>query len=481
MSSLSAASTQVNDSTNQPDEDVDGNKEHLRAEIRRWRPNEVEKMLLRGDNKSIDLLCQLGLIDERDTKLTGLTAFSPRREEYTPNEPPWKFDLSQLVDGNPAEIARKLSEESFLKFKGIPYEDFVRKAFGLSSDKISSFLWKYEFLEWKLYSKLVNAHVNLLFQVKEILKEIKADPFIYATVETAWQRAVLQKRTHKSSTNANEEDLASRFDERLDASLRSVVKPLREILSRPDTAPNILQELQVMRFRFHDFYMPLEVDWDSQLDTSNGFLEQIRWCSTSALAEAISRKDQALFAEYVAPAFTEEGGHARQHLNTQWNRLSNTVKRVMAANIGLSSRIDHLANSLHRLRNYYSLTAVVQGVKASGFWTETLGKFGELINPYENYQYYRHEMGINGVLQNNALHFLFPALNSFTQGNGDMGRLVMYDSAFYIVRIDKKSCKMHFSTSGLMEAVKDNAGSTRDESPLSYLSFFGAFFACFRN
>ena len=168
MSSLSAASTQVNESTNQPDEEVNGNKEHLRAEIKRWRSKEVEKMLLRGDKKSIGLLCQLGLIDERDTKLTGLTAFSPRREEYTPTEQPWRFDLSQLVNGDPAEIARELSEESFFKFKGIPYQDFVRKAFGLSSDKISSFLWKYEFLEWKLYSKLVNVDINLLFQVREV-------------------------------------------------------------------------------------------------------------------------------------------------------------------------------------------------------------------------------------------------------------------------------------------------------------------------
>ena len=99
-----------------------------------------------------------------------------------------------------------------------------------------------------------------------------------------------------------------------------------------------------MKFRFHDFYMPLEVDWDSQLDTSNGLLEQIRWCSTSALAEAISRKDKALFSEYIAAAFTEEGGQARHYLNMQWNRLHNTVKWLMAANIGISSRIDHLAN-----------------------------------------------------------------------------------------------------------------------------------------
>jgi len=136
--------------------------------------------------------------------------------------------------------------------------------------------------------------------------------------------------------------------------------------------------------------------------------------------------------------------------------------------------------SLHRLSNYYSLTAVIQGVKASGFRTKALEKFSELVNPYDNYQYYRHEMARNEVSQSNALHFLFPALNSFMQGNGDMARVVMYDSAFYMVRTDQKGCKMHFSPSGLMDAVKDNAGSKRDESPSSYLSFLGIFFACFR-
>lgn len=67
--------------------------------------------------------------------------------------------------------------------------------------------------------------------------------------------------------------------------------------------------------------------------------------------------------------------------------------------------------SLHLCHNYYSLTAVIQGVKASGFMTEALSEFGELIDPSNNYQYYQHGMLKDGVLQGKALHFLLPALS----------------------------------------------------------------------
>jgi hypothetical protein len=140
------------------------------------------------------------------------------------------------------------------------------------------------------------------------------------------------------------EYLTSSLQAKLGKAFASVVRPLERLLSKPDSARNILQELEVFRFLFHDFYMPLEVDWDLSPDTSNVFLEQIRWFDIADLAKAISRKDKVLFSEYITSAFTTDGKEARYVLNTEWNRLSIAVKVSMTAKIGLSSRIDDLAH-----------------------------------------------------------------------------------------------------------------------------------------
>ncbi|OGE47649.1 hypothetical protein PENARI_c039G05554 [Penicillium arizonense] len=461
--SLSVASTQINDETEH--EHADENNGYLREEPVHRGPNDVRRMLLEKNKESIGLLWKLGLIDDEDTK-------SPRRAGCSPNQTHWEFDLSRLVQESPASLARMLSDESFQKFRSIPYEEFVRKAFGLSSEHIDDFLWHYELFAYKLYAKLVKEAANPLFHVKEAMEAIDADPFICAAVEDGCQKL--------STPGENTEGPKPRLDARLKESLCRVVNPLKKVLSEPETTQSILQKLEVLRFCFYDFYAPLAVDWHSALDTSNEFLEQIRWFNISALAEGISRKDQALFSEYVVPAFTKEGQPARRILNTRWNHLANAVKRIMDAEIGLSSRIDDLAESLHRLRNNYSLTAVVQGVNASRFKTQALTKFGQLVNPNNDYQFYRREMSLDGISHDNALHFLHPAQISFTQNDMTWANIVVDDAAFYIVRADQQSSQMQFSPLNLVEAVEDNTGSRGDDYTSCGLSYFSTFFACFR-
>lgn len=358
MSCFSTTSTQVYDPTESSDDTL-GNIEDLWDEPKGRRPD-VCKTLLQGDEQSIMQPGKLGLIEGIDNKPKGLEALSPQRAEYTPNPAHWDFDVSRLVKDDPAILARNLSDESFRKFRRIPYEGFVRKAFGLPSKCIDNFLWHYELLAHKIYAKLIKEAVNPLYEVEKVsrprlsgyflsppslyseivnniqsMEEIKADPFIWAAIENACQSL--------DQTNVSAEDLTSRLDATLNESLRLVVTPLENVISKPETTQSILQELEVLRLYFHDFYMPLEVDWGSPLDTSNELLEQIRWFDITALADAISRKDHALFSEYIVAAFTEYGQQARWILNTRWDRLRKTVKRLMIAGIGLSSRIDDLA------------------------------------------------------------------------------------------------------------------------------------------
>lgn len=256
---------------------------------------------------------------------------------------------------------------------------------------------------------------------------------------------------------------------RLEATLdKFITRPLQEVLERADSAEMLLQDLQVLGIRLHDSLRPLEADWSTPLNNRNGFLEQLRWNDVPALASLISRKDMALFRDYVPIAFTKDGAQARSILSSRWNQLMVEVKECMAAGIGLESKIDGLAQvcwnrlnfninsdrpfqALHTTCNYYSLTAVVQGIQASGLQTECSRKYGKLIDPTGGYQAYRSGMG-----GSHALHFLLPALSAFARKDLTYAEVVTRDLSLYI---ETHRCP--------------------EDSPLRF-NFLAIFTACFR-
>jgi hypothetical protein len=122
-----------------------------------------------------------------------------------------------------------------------------------------------------------------------------------------------------------------------------IIRPLQEVLEKADSAQGILQDLQVLKTRFQNSLTPLGVDWSSPLDNRNDFLEKLRWNDAPALAKLTSRKDVALFREYAQAAFSDDGAQARSILGSRWNQLTIEVKECMAAEIGLESQIDSLA------------------------------------------------------------------------------------------------------------------------------------------
>lgn len=67
------------------------------------------------------------------------------------------------MDKEPATTARKLADESLSKFSKIPYEELVRKAFGLSSEYIDSFFWKYKHLELEFARVVSHTSIKYFF------------------------------------------------------------------------------------------------------------------------------------------------------------------------------------------------------------------------------------------------------------------------------------------------------------------------------
>ena len=136
------------------------------------------------DQYSMSLLCRFGLFDEKFAKSKDLSPFCPRQDECSQSTKHWNLDSVQLLQEEPATIARKLSNESLGKFSSIPYEEFIRKAFGFTSDFIDSFLWKYEYLEWSLSCVASRASIDHRIQVKEVSHLDSCLPFPKLTSRT---------------------------------------------------------------------------------------------------------------------------------------------------------------------------------------------------------------------------------------------------------------------------------------------------------
>ncbi|KAJ5150364.1 hypothetical protein N7492_010715 [Penicillium capsulatum] len=443
LRSWSSASTCIGYPTGPSAGNTSDEAKHPDTEGECWRRRDVEKMY--QDPYSISLLCKFGLFDDKYAELKGLKPFCARQEECsqsTKSTTIWNVGPVQLLQEEPATIARKLSDESLGKFSSIPYEEFIRKAFGFTSDYIDSFLWKYEYLEWSLSRNACRASIDYWIQVKEALTVIGADPFLHATVQHIRQKEAVRAYLRSEKEIVGMEHLIPNLSAQLKEALDQVIEPLERLLSKPDAAQNVLEELQVVRFRFHDFYSPLNVDWNLSLDISNELLDEVRWMNIPSLAGAIARKDEALFSQYIQFAFTRDE-HSKQAchvLNTRWNRLSSAVKEIMAAKIGLSSRIDCLADCLNGIRNYYSLTAIIQGIKASHVETEALHKFGKLLDTSDNYQQYRNRMREDSY----ALHFLLPAAIKSVQGDDKWAKIAIEASLSYSVHIDAQGPQMEF-------------------------------------
>lgn len=170
------------------------------------------------------------------------------------------------------------------------------------------------------------------------LKKIDADPFLFAAIEKALQRVLLQRKPHMPSIDRNLEIGKPTLDERL----QWIIEPLQRLLQTPDTARNILQRLKILENRFYKLYRSPEATWGA-FKTDTSFFDQIEWIDAFEFAKALSRKDQGFFSQYVVDALNGKDDHARRILNTRWNDLSIAVEECMVAEVDVSQKIDHLA------------------------------------------------------------------------------------------------------------------------------------------
>ncbi|KAB8236596.1 RasGEF domain-containing protein [Aspergillus alliaceus] len=144
-------------------------------------------------------------------------------------------------------------------------------------------------------------------------------------------------------------------------------------------------------------------DFDVQID----FLEKLYRMEPRSLAVQLSEDDLLLFRWLTVDDITEGRGDVLSALNFRWNSLCRGTEECSATGDSFDPQLVELAQELYRLRNYYSLTAILQGVRSSGRSLAMLQKFDYLINSEQSYLQYRQS-----ISSGPALHFLFPFLQT---------------------------------------------------------------------
>ncbi|KAE8363887.1 hypothetical protein BDV27DRAFT_165200 [Aspergillus caelatus] len=313
-----------------------------------------------------------------------------------PGEIEWTWIPVNARDVNADIIASKLILESLSYFRLVRFGDWVQEAEGSSSNAVRLLDFRYKWLSETLYSYLTRSleEYQKYLDLVKALEEKAADPFLLGAIKNACD--CISRRTYV------EFGIDSQF----------ITGPLSIIRAREYPRELIDRQLKALEVRFRSWYNSPEVRWSQEFDTQTDFLDTLYRIGPEAIAVQLSKEDLPHFHRLTINSITNDSNGVRLALNTRWNSLAHAAKECSAA--GLYTELTLLAWKLHRLRNFYSLTAILQGIRLSGL---RLAALDYLIDSGGNYMQYRKKM-----CSSPALHFLFPF--SRTKNTTDVEKVV---------------------------------------------------------
>ncbi|KAF4222373.1 hypothetical protein CNMCM5878_005655 [Aspergillus fumigatiaffinis] len=382
-SSWSLATTAFDLETDSDQPDNANEKTSHNLEQTCWRRPEVARI---GSPEIIRCLSNFGLCSGAFASEAGVNVPSPKTHEtlsflaWT-----WRPYSAQTLDAE--RIASELTFESQEYFRLVRFEDWVRETIRISpSSAVGSLEAKYNRLSSNLYYYLRRhpEECEKYLDVKRILEK-ESDPFLFQAIGNASDCVSERKYS----------------DIRIDA--RFITEPIKKILDHDKPIQLILHQLEALAVRFQNWYGSPEVDWLQDFDTQTDFLDNLYCIKPRNLAVQLSKADASIFWELDVHAITEGSGSVLSTLNTRWNSLCCAVKECSSAGDGFDKKLVELVKVLCRLCNFFSLTAVLQGIRSSGRHIPALQEFDYLIDSEKNYLLYRQNMSADP-----ALHFLFP-------------------------------------------------------------------------
>ncbi|ELR09117.1 hypothetical protein VC83_07598 [Pseudogymnoascus destructans] len=142
------------------------------------------------------------------------------------------------------------------------------------------------------------------------------------------------------------------------------------------------------------------MDFRSALIYISNRREEARAAHSRKLAILMTNRDWGCFIQLCPKDFLSYSRRVYE-MDSRWIRLAEDVTACAIA--GLSEPISGVAQELQHLRNYFSFTAMLQGLQKAGCFPENLSTFRGFIEPDKNYQLCRA-----AHLKNPGLPFLHP-------------------------------------------------------------------------
>ncbi|CAL5866455.1 uncharacterized protein PFLUO_LOCUS663 [Penicillium psychrofluorescens] len=363
-----------------------------------------------------------------------------RRSSITPIKlAPWSW--SPLPPGHSLDsraVAAAIEAESHLHFTQIAFEEIVRASLGYEAVSIEWFLLQHTAL-----------HIHLLDHLRVYPEDIP----LYLEVEK-------QLRTRSPFAHRAVVQSIITVQPRRDREVFRSINPGFEFISGPiqtlfkDQPPSltaILKVFTVLAVRFRRQYIHTTgMNWKLPFDTSIAFLE---YCLTSTtpgdLAHTLKHTDEVDFAALSRTNLVAEDAEVK-HLLANWRTLSTSVWECCSAMpdliphlqdcaqilsphvrkwqlLKLSVRPRLLRQNLYTMRNYHSLTALLDGLHKYSISTARARNTGSMValdstlpptllflfNPSQNYSAYRQHYS-----EYPGIPFLLPHIRDYKQ-NGE--------------------------------------------------------------
>lgn len=135
---------------NFPKEGVNRMGERQNYQRREWRLKEFRQIFERDCRKT-----------ENSHPISDTGENLSSTDAEIPSAKYWGIGRRQMLRDGVLETSRRVSQRSLENLRSIPYQDLIRRAFGLPSQGIGLFVWKYELLGIQLYLGCVRAPDNL--------------------------------------------------------------------------------------------------------------------------------------------------------------------------------------------------------------------------------------------------------------------------------------------------------------------------------
>ncbi|KAF7589637.1 hypothetical protein BBP40_004010 [Aspergillus hancockii] len=314
---------------------------------------------------------------------TGLPVESTRASEVS-----WKI-FSR--DQSAGAVTMQLLRDSRRLLKRLRLDDWVQYAMRMSSTAVAVAHSYYDRLSFSLFDFLCH-FPDEAEKYALVVKTLQGnDPFMHGTIA----HALWCFQNHK-------------IYEALVLDTDFMVVPLKTLLSAPDK--DVLRRLAVLEERYSRYRTSPSMALGEPFDIDTRFLTEVSEETAEVIAQRLTEGALREFRQLSSRSITC-GDSNLWRLGVRWDQLCYGFQEIVAVG-DMNDKLVSLLLELYRLRDYFSLTAILHGLMLTGFPCDSIGHLLAFVDAQANYRHYRVSLH-----KEPSLPFLYPFVVDFRRGN----------------------------------------------------------------